>query len=351
MNTMFGEWYREAEIEPKNDELALRWQVVEKLKTQSQSDYAANLVRLHLGLPGIPEDFLTSFRAAFFDVDNTFRMTGNDVELRVLAGAVLIEVVGRNDTFSDGVAMLIAGTAFPERRKKTLLKDVLTTAAQHLFDRGLAVRQVAMKPASALASVDPTLASLKESMATNPATSWTHVYAAFKTLAENMAKLHQNTDERWTLLERQQRFLQEESNIVWWVFGGAVRNSLKRYSELDLAEAIVSAAVDLASLTLTAPPPIAAPAYLDRMLGVRSAETVSLHQLSGASSSIAGSATAGFFPVSSCLDKVRAGMTAKESAALVTRAFHLQAGSAQAKILSLQLYRELLAQRFLQGKG
>ena len=92
MNSMFGEWYRQAEIEPKPGELEERWKAVESLKSKSDAEYAANLVRLHFSLAGLPEDFTGKFRDVFFHIDSTFRMAKNENEIRVLAGAVLFEM-------------------------------------------------------------------------------------------------------------------------------------------------------------------------------------------------------------------------------------------------------------------
>jgi hypothetical protein len=267
MNSMFGEWYRQAEIEPKPGELEERWKGVESLKAKSDTEYVANLARLHFTLAGLPEDFTGDFRRVFFDIDSTFRMAGNDNEVRVLAGTILYEMVQRNDAFSDGVALVVLAGAFPELRKKTPIDDLLKVAQKHIFDRGVTVRSVAVKGKANLGEVETTLNTWKTNIAAGSAPPWADVEVLLRALSDNITKVNQNVDARLASSQRQHEVLLEESNIIWWLFGGAVKDSQKQYSTLSAAEAALSAAKDLSSLTHVLPPPIASPVYLERALG------------------------------------------------------------------------------------
>lgn len=351
MNSMFGEWYRQAEIEPKPSELEERWKGVESLKAKSDTEYAANLVRLHFTLAGLPDDFIEGFRKVFFDIDSTFRMIGNDNELRVLAGAILYGVIQRNDAFSDGISLVVLAAAFPELRKKAPSGDLLKAAQKHIFDRGVVVRSVAPKGKPALNDIETTLNTWKTNLAAGTAPVWAEVEVTLRALADNVAKVNQSVDARLTLAQRQHEILLEESNIIWWLFGGAVKGTQAQYSGLSAAEAAFSAAKDLSSLTQVLPPPIASPVYLERALGAHVATTISLEDIAGlgAFQTVAPDAT--LFPLKNCFTSVEGGKAAKAAATAALRAFQLRSTGVEAKVMSLQFFRECLAERFLHMKG
>jgi hypothetical protein len=351
MNSMFGEWYRQVEIEPKPGELDERWKAVESLKSKTDPEYVANLVRLHFSLTGLPDDFTGDFRNVFFDIDSTFRMAGNDNEVRVLAGAVLVEMIQRTDAHADGVALVVLAAAFPELRKKAPLEDLLKVAQKHIFDRGIAVRNVAAKGKVALVDVETTLNTWKTNIAAGAVPAWADIEVLLRALSDNITKVNQNVDARLISSQLQHDVLLEESNIIWWLFGGAVRNSQKQYAGLSAAEAALTTAKDLSSLIHVIPPPIASPVYLERALGDHVATSITLEDVAGVGEFKGMVPNATLFPLRNCFASVDGGKTAKAAATAATKAFQLRSGGIEAKVVSLQFFRESLAERFLHKKG
>lgn len=352
MNSMFGEWYRQAEIEPQSVDLGHRWKGVESLKAKSDPEFAANLARLHFTLSDVPDSFIAELRKVFFEIDNNFRMINNDNELRVLSGAVLIEMIQRNDVFADGVSLVVQAAAFPELRKKTPLEDLLKAVKKHVFDRAIAVRALPAKTkAPPLADVEPTLNAMKTNIASGTTPTWAEVEALLRSLAENIAKVNQSAEGRINSSQRQQDILLEESNIIWWLFGGAVRETETQYSGLGAAEAALYAAKDLSSLTQVLPPPVASSVYLERALGNHAATSISLEDVAAVPSFKAVLPHANLFPLASCLASVDGGKTPKAAASAAAKAFQLRTGGVDAKVMSVQFFRESLAERFLHKKG
>jgi hypothetical protein len=163
--------------------------------------------------------------------------------------------------------------------------------------------------------------------------------------------VNHNVDAGFAFSQRQHEVLLEESNIIWWLFGGAVRNSQKRYSGLSAAEAALSAAKDLSSLTLVLPPPIASPVYLERALGNHVATSITLEHVAGVDAFKCVAPNATLFPLRNCFTSVDGGKTAKDAAAAATKVFQLRASGVEARVMSLQFFRESLAERFLHKKG
>lgn len=347
MNTMFGEWYRAVQLEPKAAELELRWQGVEKLKASTDTGFIEQLVKLHLALPDVSGEFMSSFRTTFFEIDSTFRMTGNDIELQVLAGAVLDATLDRKDVFSDGVALTLIASAAPDLRKKIFLQDVLTKASDHLFDRGSLVRSVQLKSKINMAGFDASITEIKTAATTNPVTLGVPLEAAFRVVADNFSKLNQNIDGRLTSIQRRQDVLAEESNIVWWLFGAARRDTLVTFAQENAVQAAFCAARDLADLTIIVPPPLAASAYLSRILSAHASEKFALSGLSDAIQFATPLKSSGLFPLTSFLLAVTHGKSAKEAATLITKLFALNSSALSVEAISKQFYREILAHRFL----
>jgi hypothetical protein len=352
MNTMFGEWYRAASLDPKNGELELRWQGVEKHKATKDLSFMTDIVRLFLENTGPSEDFLAQFRQPFFDADNSgFRMTGNDAELRVLAGTVILEVLSRKDVFSDNMALVTIACAAPEFRKKApIIKDALPAVTKYLFDRANIVRQVTMKQKTTLGAIDAELTEMTQLAASNPAGAWKPAEAAIRRVAENVSRVSEHLEARITAVQRRQDVLSEESNIVWWLFGGADRATSQSYGEKTPVDAVMSCANDLATLTNILPPPLAAPAYIARCLATQADTSATLDEIASAEWGIQVGQSS-LLPLTSLHLAIHQGTPAKTALKAVVASFSLKTGRFSVRDLAFQLYREILVLRILQAKA
>src|SRR4051812_46805759 len=104
MHQDFSEWYRQAGIEPIGDELPKRWAAIEEYAPDK--DAVISLVRVfnRLGNPkdNFPSEFLTALQTA----DPAFKTRDNDQELVVLAGAELVDLMGRSEIVLGTIAAL-----------------------------------------------------------------------------------------------------------------------------------------------------------------------------------------------------------------------------------------------------
>jgi hypothetical protein len=358
MNPMFGEWYRAASLDPQNVNLESRWAGIEKHKGAKELSFAAEVVRLFLDIGKATDGFLSAFRQPFFDADNSgFRMSDNDVELRVLAGVLIIEILHRKDAFADGVALVVLAAAAPDLRKKVpILKEVLPATSNYLFDRSALVRRPGpTKSKSALTSVEAELTEITQLASTNPAAIWKPTEAAIRHVSENVSKVSEFLESRILHLQKRQDHLAEEANIVWWLFAGADRVTLESYSGQTAVEAALFCARDLASLTVLLPPPLAAPAYIERCLSTHHDVQVTLEEVALSKASevltVTPSASTSLFPFLSLQYLVSQGTPAKTAVKNVVAQFSLKPGSAPTQTASLQYYRELLAARVLEPKA
>src|SRR5262245_13088182 len=111
MHPDFADWYRTVHIEPKAEELQLRWQGVETFQQRAIATDVSNASRLFFGLTIKESDWLPQFREDFKAVDATFSVRDNNAELQVLAGAALACMFTDSDTESTAAALaLVCGS-------------------------------------------------------------------------------------------------------------------------------------------------------------------------------------------------------------------------------------------------
>jgi hypothetical protein len=99
-----------------------------------------------------------------------------------------------------------------------------------------------------------------------------------KTMGDAINNVASLAEQASQMLERADAVLLEESNVVWWVFGGQSRDVGVRFATLQPGFAAVLAGKELAEITRV-PGPKAAPAYLDKQLGEHHKKKLKLTEL------------------------------------------------------------------------
>jgi len=243
MHKDFAEWYRAAGIPPNGDILPKRWEAIEKY--EAGRDEIVSLARLfyRLGRPG--EVFENAFRTAFQTADPAFQMRDNDQELLVLAGAELIDIVERGTVeLADLAALSVVCAAAQNLRGAAVVPDIPEIAARYLGKRAVERAQKGQGDS------DSAVGSRK---------------ALFDGLTAAGAPLNALPAE----LERVQRELavvSEESNMLWWLFSEYSHDLKQPWAKSTVPAVALVAGKELAELTRVLPGPIAATAFLDRVI-------------------------------------------------------------------------------------
>ncbi len=110
MHDDFADWYRPCttgtEVNLTEDLLTKRWEGVEKA-AKRPGQQVLDLVRVALGRLGGSAVFLGKFKAAFKEADATFQMSGNDLELSVLAGSALCWIFSQEADEADEASLAL----------------------------------------------------------------------------------------------------------------------------------------------------------------------------------------------------------------------------------------------------
>jgi hypothetical protein len=224
MHIHFTDWHREANIEPNDETSPKHWKVIEEYTPEAKE--IISLARFFYGFHDPDTISLNGFGTALQDADTKFSMQRDTLLLSVLSGAELIDVIEQHDDqqLSILAALCLLCGAAQGARKSIPVPSMVKTSARY-------IENVASKRASnAIVSEEP----------------------------ENDSKLRK--------LESELNIVAEETNILWWLISEYSRDRAVSWKTLKLQAASIIAGKELADLTRVIPGPVAATAFLDRIM-------------------------------------------------------------------------------------
>ena len=266
MHTNFADWYRMLSIDPSQVPLDLRWHGVEAaVKTISKSN-AIDLVRLYFELPAKNSTYETVFCAAFREADSAFPMRDNKLEIEVLAATVIKSILDGTDfAISDSIALAISCADFQGLRPRPLLNEIIDEAHSYLHDRSDQLRS--SLDAITISQLGKTTSLIPDVAKTQPeeTITWSDMQPVLEKLDSVPNRLVKPMNDAISSLVDAINLQQEESNMLWWLFSKSSRDLRQNMSKLGKSACIV-AGKELADLTSILPGPVAAEAFLDRIL-------------------------------------------------------------------------------------
>ncbi len=279
MHKDFAEWYRLVSLVPDSDKLPKRWAgVMEWVSNLHDDDAILETVRIFQGLPEkVARD---GFLAAFRKHDPAFPQR-NELELRVLAGASIVECVWQATLKDDGLdaarAAIIAGTALEASNLRASgsefdeVRDAVRAGLHALARRSrrrmefetteIGEKNYAAAEAMKQVADSGNLNQLKEAVAP---------------LLQALVDSARQSKEALAAAAHNLRCADEETNILWWLEGGCSRDLDKPWSALKEAAPLV-AAWELADLTDVALGPQDAAAFLERVVVAAKGKEQPLH--------------------------------------------------------------------------
>jgi hypothetical protein len=266
----FADWYRIADLEPKVEMLEKRWQGIEEFVESLDATNTIELVRIFHKRSVRDRQFIADYRNTFKAIDSTFPMRDNDLELRVLAGSsivCLLEIGPSN--FADAAALGMVCSDCRGLLNETLLPEMVALARAYLFSRSEHLRARGEVPAITVPdlNLENLLEAFRQTCATDGLPNLPEpVVALIEALASAINHHSTSVEKAMSRLSERQRLLQEESDILWWLFGGHSRDLKQPMAALGLPATCLVAAKELADLTTILPGPLPAPAFLGKMI-------------------------------------------------------------------------------------
>ena len=231
-------------------------------------EQVTTLVRVAFGLAKPGEAiFLVE---GFSDADPTFHLVGDDEEVRLLATAVLAEMVEAPGPLAGTCALAVVAASFGGVRPLAHEPGLALQAAERLADVQVASsrRTVDREPTREPPDVSGELQAIRG--VTSPqhvATIAANAAQAIETLAEYAVEVGRAAVAREDALSAHVRALETETRLQWWVTSRWSEEAGEPFRDVGPAAAAILAGVELAERAGHALGVASAPALLDMVLG------------------------------------------------------------------------------------
>lgn len=252
------EWYRILSIQNLTTEIfETRSISIKKILKTKDIGWFFNCIRLFVGKQISDQNFLDEMTRIFLEEDPLFKQKDNLLELRVLAGAVVNEIIEtpkHKEKISTAIALKCS--LFGINTKDLINTEIITRNNNFLIEESLRQREFEDKRTPINLSFEPSIPD------TNPAT----LIAIFTKINEQLHKATVSLNEKSDYNSRRIQVLEEESNIHWWIFrcfSNVLSKPLKDV-EYEIAPLIIGK--ELNHLILILPWPLAFEEYLKKVI-------------------------------------------------------------------------------------
>jgi hypothetical protein len=288
MHPMFADWYRLADLKPDAGTLDKRWIAIGAVQQGASLAEWLDIVRLFVGRPHKEVVHAGRFIERFKAADPLFPLVKNALEVQVLAGVAVMNLLEEPSDTADAVALAIVCVDCRGKGAHGPIADVLVTAQKYLAEEALRIREANEPALNSVTSIpipddpfediaDISLPAARSDwqvidrhFATNQ--TWSNAFLnAVRAMYTSVAEMAQamNSSLKKVTEPRDDfpvRALYEEINILWWLFGERSRDLDIALKDVGLPAACVVAAKELVDLTNLLPGPVAIRSILGKAL-------------------------------------------------------------------------------------
>jgi hypothetical protein len=260
----FADRYADAGISPSAEIIKARQVPAHRIIAKISDKQILDLAGVYYGSQELD---LSWFRDEFAKEDEGFTLVSNERETRVLAAIILGDLV-EQEIHEAILAVIVGGVA--GCRTPSEAEWLLHDAKEALGKLSVAER----RPAKIAHEVTPTISiNPAEEVAAISQNDWVALKVFLeKITTESQISAKTNASQSTNALSAlnlQVRLLREESQMLWWLFGGHSKLLERSFATLAPQQAALVCAIDLGTLTTVSHlGPVAAPAMLERILAL-----------------------------------------------------------------------------------
>lgn len=265
MHKHFADWYRYVSLEPSHEQLSRRWAGIEEIAASATGSEIPNIALAFLRAPA-EESSRDLMRQRFQKHDATFPMRDNDLELAVLAGASLVQVLDtRPGAIGNLAALCLACCDLRGLHRTACLPEIIDYSSDYLSDQSRRLRRRDSGRSVKVIANEPQLTQiLTVCEAPPPTNAGAAISDALRQLTSTLNELITHTSG----LEEDRAQFQEESDVLWWLMGECSREVYKPFVDLAWPAAAVQLGKELADIVRVLPGPFSAQAFLYKALSV-----------------------------------------------------------------------------------
>jgi hypothetical protein len=270
MNKNFNDWYLEAGITLRDDQVKSRWAGLEKFYKSVTVDNIINLVKLFYNMP-VDQNFKDTFAEAFIEFDSAFSRK-NERELSILAGSILVHIAETNGNLDSFVELLVRAAAFGKR--KAVLKGIYLAIEQVFFNDMMKIREMDTNDENFPQIQSSSFAKSLETSGNG----WTPDVAKVaikyaKDIQEGFVKL---TDAFCEMRYANEVFF-EDSQLLWWLTAGWSKDLNCAYTSTNIQNVCLIIGKEAAELVKKFPGPYSIRGVLNRTVeDCKKASTIEL---------------------------------------------------------------------------
>ena len=283
MHKEFATWYSRADLGDSAERLNARWAGVSTLVEIDEDEHSEYLLDIFMKKPGAftgPQgDFM---REAFVDADPTFPLSGNEVEMALLAEIILAVLLDTSEyhPFVGGIANLIYSTLHGGVVKVNSATDLLSRVKHAMRFQGDAVRK--RKPLPKAPEIYTPAIEIDDCFEDDfdPGDLETTKIMLQKVVtkaASTMGTLAKQARDEREALESALRIQDEELDLLWWASNGQSETMRKQFSSMALKGKALIAACEAADRTQFQPGPASIAGLLEKA-GLKASKKVSISE-------------------------------------------------------------------------
>ena len=266
MDERFGEWLRDAMADIDDELLKRRWAGVESLADDLERSEILDLLLRSTNCRIQNEDTIEKVRRAFWEHDKAFRMTGNDLEVRRLCGAIVVRVLNSDSDGKLAIALACACLNFGGSYRDFGLSAMSEEAEGTLQGLSAAIRSkdaMTKKFPARVMVPSKILASVKQLIEDG------HDHVPIRELNDVLTQLGRGINQVTRdslLLQSALNIQREETDILWWLTGACSNDMKQPFAHMDAAVAATIAGKELADHVVQRPGPLSVANILSRLI-------------------------------------------------------------------------------------
>jgi hypothetical protein len=271
MHTKFAEWLNITNPNPSEDLINKRSASITAYLAEADATNALEIIRIFFKKPVKNQDIKESFLKHFTDQDTSFLKKDADVQL--LAGITIAELLeNKKGTLADTVALAVSCISFQEMIRDLIVPDILDACRTYLHQRSDSLRNILTLPALNPQKVPVETKDIQAKINESSSDYAGQIAEIVKTLPKigtssekAVSALASQITTTVTSLSRALDLQREETNMLWWVFGGYSGDLDVPFVDLGPAIPIIGAK-ELSTLTRVIPGPVSIKALLRKIV-------------------------------------------------------------------------------------